>query len=96
MADWYDVCPLLIDVLAVTGLGAEFRGFKSIPSGVLLVPDSRFVFKELDPALIGVILAMKPELTLVRRRLGFVAAGEADERDHPRDVFRLVLEFRMT
>ena len=91
VADWYDLGLLLIEVLAVTGLEAVFRGINSILLGVPLVPNSRLVYKELDPALIGVMLATEPELTLVRRRLDLMAAGEEDERDHPKDVLRLAL-----
>lgn len=96
VADWYDLGLLLNEVLAVTELEAVFRGSKSILIGVLLVPDPRLVYMELDPALIGMILATEPELTLARCRLGLVAAGEEGERDHPRDVLRLALEFRLT
>ena len=79
VADSDELGLLLIEVLAVTGLEVVSRGFKCILIGVLLVPDSRFVYKELDPALTVVISATEPELTLVRHRLGSVAAGEEDE-----------------
>ena len=90
VSDWYDLGLLLIEVPAMTGLEAVFSGFKSI-LGVLLVPDPRLVYKGLDLALIGVMVATEPELTLFRRRLDLMAAGEEDERDHPKDVLRLAL-----
>ena len=42
VAGWYDLGLLLIEVLAVTGLEAVFRGFESMLICVLWVPWARF------------------------------------------------------